>query len=207
MTEKILPVPPVPPHASGENFPSHGPDGIPGNKPPQGPPPPYWTHQQGPGLAPQLHPQQGYAAYPPQQYAQPQFGYPAPPAKPPSSGLRVTAGILMIVLGFWLFLSSALSFGHYVNYEYAPYGIAGLLFGIVSLGSTSTGIIVLAKHRSRTRPAPLAAIIFAALAFIISLWTTAAESGNTLGFICLFVSAPAALIMLGLVLLKEKRTA
>lgn len=205
MTENIPPIPPAPhPHANwpqpgaSEGYPSHGPDGpIPGNEPPYGPPQPYTPAPQPPyGQHP--YPQPQLAPYPPQQYA------PAPWAagpKPKSSGYRVAAGIVGIVLGIWLLIPSISGF------EESGEGLMSFVLLVAALGNVTAGIILLATQRSRYQGPPITSLSFAGLALLLGVIGLAVPYfGITLLFFTLLLAVPV-LVVMGIGLSREKRGA
>jgi hypothetical protein len=188
MTENIPPVPP------GPSYPSRAPFGAPkGSDPTYMPPQSY--DQSSPAV---LNAQQS-------QYAQAQYGqtsqyapqwYPAVPA-PKSSGLRVAAGIVGIVLGAVLLFASMAGFASNV--------FAGLLLLVAALGNVTTGIVLLASQRGRSRGAPITSITFAGFALMVALLAVPFLGGAVLFFAVLLASP--VIILLGLGLAREKNGA
>jgi hypothetical protein len=84
------------------------------------------------------------------------------PGFPRTSGHRVAAGIVGIVLGAWLFLSFIVGVS-------LQQGAVLVMVLISSLGCMAAGIVLLAQHRNRGRAAPIVVICAAALALLFSL--------------------------------------
>src|SRR6478735_7280004 len=126
MTDSYPPVPPAP--QQPDNQPFAAPGLFQGQQPQYNQAPPAQFSQQPYPQQPYQQPSYGqqpqYAAYPPQQYA-PQWGQAAP--KPKASGFRIAAGILGIVLGFFLLMASVVGF--------SSNGIAGFLLLVAALGN------------------------------------------------------------------------
>jgi uncharacterized membrane protein len=192
MTENIPPIPPAP--RSAPNYPSRAPSGpIQGNGPTYGAPHHY---NQAPPVVGGQQPQYSHPAYSetPLQYA-PQW-YPALPT-PKSSGFRVAAGIISIVLGAFLLFASMPGF--------ASNPFAGLFLLMAALGNLTTGIVLLASQRGRTRGAPITSISFAGTALLVALLAVPFLGGAVLFFVVL-LAAPV-IILLGLGLAQEKSDA
>lgn len=196
MTENVPPVPPAPEHPYANwpqpgqgNYPSHGPYGpTPGNEPPYGPPQPYTP----PGYGQQQYGQPQYAPYPPQQSA-PQWGQ--TPPKPKSSGYRLAAGIVGIVLGFFLLMGSSVGF--------AANSICGLLLLLAGLGNITAGIVLLAMQRGTTRGAPITTITFAGFALLTALLAIPFTGGAIL-FVTVLLATPV-LVVMGIGFSRENR--
>lgn len=189
MTENIPSIPPAP--RSGPNYPSHAPAGsIRGNEAAYGTPQPYDPSPPvANGQQPQYqHPQYGQA---PLQYAS-EWYLPGP--EPKSSGLRIAAGIVGIVLGTLLLFSALAGFTHNV--------IAGFLLLVAALGNVTTGIVLLASQRSRNRGAPITCLSFAGFALLTALLAVPFLGGAVLFFAVLL--ATPVVILLGLGLAREK---
>ncbi|MCC9198494.1 hypothetical protein QNO08_17415 (plasmid) [Arthrobacter sp. zg-Y820] len=80
--------------------------------------------------------------------------YNAPVQRPPSSGLRISAGIFGIILGFWnLLMLVAMLF---TISSYTPPLIGFLIFFhlIGTLAALTLGIMIMAKHRRRSCEIP-----------------------------------------------------
>ncbi|WP_461189348.1 hypothetical protein [Arthrobacter sp. Z4-13] len=189
MTENTSPIPPTP--RPGPSYPSHAPSG-----PIQGNEPAYGTRQH----YNQPHPvaNGGQLQYSDHQYGQasPQYAsqwYPAAPV-PKSSGFRVAAGTVGIVLGAVLLFGSMAGFG--------SNAIAGLLLLVAALGNITTGIVLLASQRGRTRGAPITSISFAGFALLAALLAVPFLGGAVLFFVVL-LAVPVS-ILLGLGLAREK---
>lgn len=208
MTENIPPIPPAP----------LGPPPTPQHQGPNMTPQQFWGYGQpsfrAPGSAPQAQSPAPYG-YEGQQnpYGQPQGGYPpqAPavqyvlaqspgqwaPARPQSSGYRVAAGVVQIVLGLWLFFPMAFGFSVALPFM-------GLLFLVGLFGNVTAGIILLAKHRSRTPGAAVTTLAFAGFAVLLSLLAAAGLYGTAMTVLTLPLAAPT-LVVMGLGLAKERR--
>lgn len=190
LTENVPPVPPAPEHPHA-NWPQQGQ----GTYPSYGPPQP----QNPPGYGQHL-PQ--YAPYPPQQYA-PAGQWPqAGPPRPKSSGYRVAAGIVEIVLGVWLILPSIAGFGLGGGAAFM-----GFLALVAALGNIAAGIVLLAHQRNRTQGAPVTSLSFAGLALLLGLIGLSVPYIGGALFVFALVLATPVLIVMGLGLAKEKRTA
>jgi hypothetical protein len=196
MTDNILPVPPAPQQPEG--YPQHAPGQFQGNPPSQSytqaPPPAYGQQplQQQP-YSQQPYGQSQYPPYPPQPSA-PHWN-PAAPPKPKSSGFRVAAGIVGIVLGFVLLLASGAGF--HAN------AIAGLLLLIAALGNIAAGIVLLAMQRGKTRGAPITSISFAGFALLASLMAVPFAGGAIL-FFTVILATPV-LVVMGMGLPREMK--
>lgn len=192
MTENIPPIPPA--SGPGPSYPSHAPSGSSrGNEPAYGTPQPF---DQSPTV---LSGHQSRYSHPPYGQATPQYAsqwyQTAPHSK--SSGLRVAAGIVSIVLGAFLLFASMAGF--------ATNAIAGLLLLVAALGSITTGIVLLASQRSRTRGAPITTITFAGFALLAALLAVPFLGGAVL-FFGVLLAAPV-VILLSLGLAREKNGA
>ena len=154
---------------------------------------PYAQHQP-PGPQQPQYGQPQYAPYPPQQYA-PQWSQPVAP-KPKSSGFRVAAGIVGIVLGFVLLLACGVGF--------RANAVAGLLLLIAALGNIASGIVLLAMQRGKTRGAPITAISFAGFALLAGLMAIPFVGGAILFFTVLL--ATPLLVVMGLGLSREMKS-
>lgn len=189
MTENIQPIPPEP--RPGPSYPSHAPSGpIQGNEPAYGTP----QHYNQPHLV--VNGQQLQYSYPQYGQASPQYApqwYPPAP-QPKSSGFRVAAGIVGIVLGVVLLFGAMAGFG--------SNSIAGLLLLVAAVGNVTTGIVLLASQRGRTRGAPITSISFAGFALLAALLAVPFIGGAVLFFVVL-LAAPV-IILLGLGLAREK---
>lgn len=221
LTENYPPVPPAP--RQPEGYPQQAPGPVQANQPPQYPqtaPAPYGQQpyaQQAPGPVQANQPPQyaqpapapyGQQPYPQQpSYGQPQYA-PYPPqqptpqwapaaAKPTSSGFRVAAGIVGIVLGFILLLASGAGFG--------ANSIAGLLLLIAALGNITSGIVLLTMQRGKTRGAPITSISFAGFALLAALMAVPFIGGAVLLFAV--IMATPVLVVMGMGLSREMRAA
>jgi hypothetical protein len=197
LTENIPPVPPAPPHPHANwpqpgqgSYPSHGPDGpIPGNEPPYGPPQPYTP----PGY--------GQQPYPPQQYTVPQWQL-AAPAKAKSSGYRVAAGIVEIVLGTWLLIPSIAGFSNGSSTAFMAF-----LVLVAALGNIAAGIVLLANQRGRGQGSPITSLSFAGFALFLGLIGLAVTYFGAALFVSALLLATPVLIVMGIGLSREKRGA
>jgi hypothetical protein len=200
LTENIPPVPPAP---QPQSYPSHGTDGpIPGNEPPYGPPQAY---PQAPPAPPVFGQQQPYAPpqyapYPPQQFPPAVQWAPAGPLKPKSSGFRIAAGIVGIVLGTWLFIPSIAGFS-----EGSSTAFMAFLILVAALGNITAGIVLLANQRGRSQGSPITSLSFAGFALLLGFIGLAVEYfGGALLASTLVLAAPV-LIILGIGLSREKQ--
>ncbi|QDG89074.1 hypothetical protein [Pseudarthrobacter sp. NIBRBAC000502770] len=196
MTENYPPVPPAP--QQPDNQPFVAPAQFQGQPPQynQGLPAQY-GQQPYPPQQPYGQPQYGqphYAPYPPQQYAS-QWGQ--APAKPKSSGFRIAAGIIGIVLGFFMLIEAGPGFGHNA--------FIALLLLIAALGNATAGILLLANQRGTTRGVPITAISFAGFALLSSLMAIAVPYyGGAPLLIDLLLATPV-IVLLGIGLSRESR--
>ena len=98
------------------------------------------------------------------QWAYPQ-AYMAPEKQQPSSGLRISAGILGIALGAW---NMVMFFGIMAD-SYGPstplVGWLNFLHLVGTLAVLTLGIMIIVKHRRRSKPIP-AMLLGATLALI-----------------------------------------
>lgn len=210
LKENIPPVPPAP----QQSYPSHGPDGhIPGDEPLYGPPQAYT--QAPPVSGQQQYQQPQYAPYPPQGYAAPgpypqqPVGYfqppapwaPAGPLKPKSSGFRVAAGIVGIVLGTWLFIPSIAGFS-----EGSATFMAFLIL-VAALGNITAGIVLLANQRGRGQGSPITSLSFAGFALLLGFIGLAVDYYGAALLVTTLLLATPVLIVLGIGLSREKRGA
>lgn len=216
MNENIPPIPPAPqapkpaPQYPSQPYPTQPPEGYGPpvyQAPPQAPQyvaagyqgqPQQYGQPQG-YAAPGPYPQPLNAPYPPQQYV------PAPWAagrpKPKSSGYRVAAGIVGIVLGTWLFIPSIAGFSE------GGVGFMSLLILVAALGNITAGIVLLANQRNRNQGPPITSLSFAGLALLLGIIGLAVTYfGVALLVTTLLLAAPV-LIVLGLGLSREKRGA
>ncbi|TQJ58055.1 hypothetical protein FBY30_0265 [Arthrobacter sp. SLBN-83] len=192
MTENIPPIPPAP--RPGPSYPSHAPSGSFRSKEQA-----YGTPQSLNQSPPVLSGHQPEYSHSPHGQAPLQYAsqwYPAAPQSK-SSGLRVSAGIVDIVLGAFLLFASMAGF--------ASNAIAGLLLLVAALGNVTTGIVLLASQRSRTRGAPITTISFAGFALLVALLAVPFLGGAVL-FFGVLLAAPV-VILLSLGLAREKNGA
>ncbi|MET4144233.1 hypothetical protein [Arthrobacter sp. UYCo732] len=196
MTENIPPVPPAPQPPS---YPVQGPFGpVQGNEPPYGPPQTY-AQQAPPAFGQAPYGQPPYASYSPQQYA-PQW---QTPAKPKMSGLRIAAGIICILLGVFLLLPSLA--GLVAGPGDAKF--LGFLVLLASLGNITSGILLLINQRNRSKWAPVTSLSTAGFALFLGFVGLMHDYyGVTLFIFSLLLAAPV-LILLGIGLALDKKTA
>lgn len=168
-------IPPAPPASQPQGYPPHTPSGaIPGNEPPYNPP---------------------------QQYA-PMGQYGPPKAK--SSGFRIAAGIVSIVLGTFLLVPGIAGFADFANDD----GV--LLTSLIlaaGLGNITAGITLLVTQRSRTKWAPLTAIGLAAISILLGIIGMTIEFYTVGLFSIVLILAFPVLVVMGIGLAKEKRRA
>lgn len=167
------------------SYPSHRPDGpAHGNEPPYGPPQPH------PGMQ-----------APPGQWV---YQMAAPP-KPKSSGYRVAAGVVAIVLS----LVELLLFGNAVSmmslFVIPVYVTAAVAHFILGVGTMTAGIVLLAQHRRRGRKAPVSLLALAALTVLAAMVLVVGEVQSQIVLIVSSLLAVTVLIVLGIGFLKEKR--
>ena len=149
------------------------------------------------------HPQQGHFNQNPQPqpgtyFQPPGYWVPVGPAMPKSSGYRVAAGIVEIVLGLWLFFPAVLGFRD-------SWEVLGFLFLVAALGNLIGGIVLLVKHRDRAPAVPVTSLTFAGLAALLVFVALIADFyGAGLATLTFPVVAPV-LIVMSLGLAREKR--
>ena len=218
MTENTGPVPPAsqpnaswpPPDQGG--YPSHGPTGhFPGNEPTYGPPQPqqyappgYGQPQYGPPPGygqQQQYAQPQYAPYPPQQYAPAAQWAPYPPPQVKSSGYRIAAGIVGIVLGAWLLIPACLGLGNSSSTAFM-----GLLVLIAALGSVTAGILLLVNQRGHGLGAPVTSLSFAGLALLLGFIGLAMPYFGMALFVSALILATPVVILMSIGLAKERRS-
>ena len=192
-------------------------DGLPGYQPPTGPPQPYAQP-----LPPGYGQQPQYAPYPPQQYAHvstfgpphqythvPPFGPPHPYAHTPpfwqpgakSSGFQVAAGIVSIVFGTMLILPAVAGF------RSSGIALLALVILLAALGNMASGILLLANQRNRARWAPVTSMSTAGFALLLGFIGLSVDYyGGALLVISVLLAVPV-LILLGIGLAREKRSA
>jgi hypothetical protein len=137
--------------------------------------------------------------------------------KPPLSGLRIAAGIAAIVLGVWGVLPAYFQWVHNADFvgffeEYDLMGVyywtmfnAALLIAC-SVGSAASGIVLLAKSRSRKRIVPIVVGAIAALELVPLLTLREAVVVEVISY--LLIATIVVLAVLSLVLESKKwRTA
>lgn len=202
LTENIPAVPPVPPYPQTPPYPPQGQHApFAGNAPSYGAPqayaPPY-------GQQPYLQPsQQPYPAY--QQAPQPRYSpdgqwtYAGASNAPKSSWYRVGAGITSIVLGSWLFLQFLVGAS-------LGLGILAFLSLVAAGGTVVSGIVLLAKQRSRGRGVAVTVLSFAGLALFVGFLHLAGRAGPGMFFFNFLLSVPV-LVVMGIGLSRETRSA
>lgn len=191
MTENYQPVPPAPQQPEG--YPQQAPgqfQGFPQPQYPQAAPAPYGQQP----YTQQPYGQPQYGPYPPQ--AAPQWA-PAAQPKRKSSGFRLAAGIVGIVLGFFLMMGSSAGF--------SANSIAGLLLLLAGLGNITTGIVLLAMQRGTTRGAPITSITFAGFALLAALLAIP-FTGGAIIFVTVLLATPV-LVVMGIGLSREMKEA
>lgn len=200
MTEKIPAVPPVPPYNQTPTYPPQGHGPVPRNEPPYGVPqayaPPYG---QQPYPQPAQYPHPAYQQAPQPQYSPDgQWTCTVASNTPKSSGYRVAAGITSIVLGPWLFLQFLVG---------ASQGLGALAFlSLIAAGGTLvSGIVLLAKQRSRGRGVAVTVLSFAGLALFIGFLHLAGRAGARMFFFDCLLSVPV-LVVMGIGLFRETRS-
>lgn len=204
MSDSYPPVPPAPQQPEGFQQPYQG------AQPPQYnqaspaqygqqpyPPQPY-QQQPYPSQPYQRQPygQPQYTPYPPQQFA-PQWGQ--APAKPKSSGFRIAAGIVGVVLGLFLLLESGPGF----RYD----AFVALLFLIAALGNITSGILLLVMQSGQGRGAPITAISFAGFALLASLVSTSVPYYGAAPLLIDIILATPVIVLMSLGLSREAKEA
>jgi hypothetical protein len=190
LSENIPPVPPAP------QYPAQPPAGYDQPAPQPYAPPPGYGQPAYPQQAQQPYP--AYPQAPQQQYAPGgKWTYTATPNLPRSSGYRVAAGIIAIVLGFWLFIPAIAGFKGFV--------FMGFLLLIAATGNLASGIVLLAKQRGRQQGAPVTVLSFAGFALLLALIGLAIPYFGATLFVFTFLLSVPLLIVLGLGLAREKR--
>lgn len=199
MTENIPPIPPAPQADAPRGYPSHGHGGpIPGNEPPYGPPQPYTQAPPAPYFQQPYAPPQ-YAPYPQQQYPPAAQWAPAGPLKPKSSGFRVAAGIVGIVLGTWLLMPSIAGFSD------GSAAFMAFLILVAALGNVTAGIVLLANQRGRSQGSPITSLSFAGFALLLGFIGLAVDYYGAALLVTTLILAAPVLIVMGLGLAKERR--
>lgn len=126
---------------------------------------------------------------------------PVAPALQPSSGLRISAGILGIALGVWKLVMSLTFIASWYG-EMTPYvGWVMFLRIVGAMAVLTLGIMIIINHRRRSRTIP-AMLLGATLAFIVMNIAVAA-AGWRLSLEALADGLPAA-VLAALVLLRER---
>jgi hypothetical protein len=204
LTENLPPIPPAPqnpPQAPGgydqQAYPAPAQYAAPASYP---------GHQQAYGPPQGGYPQQGYPV--PGPYAQPHAGYfqqpgqwaPAGPPKAKSSGYRVAAGIVEIVLGTWLLVPSIAGF------QYGD-GTAFMAFLVLvaALGNITSGIVLLANQRSRNQGPAVTSLSFAGLALLLGLIGLGVPYFGPALLVSAMILATPVLIVMGIGLTRERR--
>jgi hypothetical protein len=186
LTENIPPVPPAPQYPS---------------QPPEGSAHPAPQADMRPAYGQQPYSQQGqHTPYPAHQYVPAgQWGVAGPPG-PKSSGYRVAAGIVGIVLGFWLLIPAIAGFQRTGGTVFMAF-----LVLVAALGNITAGIILLANQRGRRQGPPATSLSFAGLAILFAVLGLAFPYlGVPLFVSSLFLAAPI-LVVMGIGLAKEKQ--
>ena len=128
-----------------------------------------------------------------------------------SSGLRIAGGVISIASGLW---SSMPAFGSIALASYTFSSSGGpTYFGVISvvtaivlvscvLGSITAGIVLLARHRSRAKAAPISVAVFAALTLLPIVILRLMAPLLSIG--CLLFGI-ATLALVGLALFEERR--
>lgn len=148
---------------------------------------------------------------PPHQYTHDlsPFGLPHPYAHTPpfglpgakSSGFRVAAGIVSIVFGTLLLLPAI------AGARSSGIAFMALLILLAALGNITSGILLLAHQRHRTKWAPVTSISTAGFALLLGfIGLTIDYYGGALLVISMLLAAPV-LILLGIGLARENRIA
>jgi peptidoglycan/LPS O-acetylase OafA/YrhL len=126
--------------------------------------------------------------------------------KPPSSGLRVAAGVVAIVLGLWCLGSALVGVLMAIDYDgYAEVVVFTVLFLLLGLGSLASAITLLVQHRRKTPAASVAVLALAALALPAALMSTAEGFWGYFSATVTVLLAVPVFILLGISLVKEKR--
>jgi hypothetical protein len=124
------------------------------------------------------------------------------PRKPKASGYRIASGIVGIVLGFWLFIPSIAGFNHDSGTVFLAF-----LILIAALGNITAGIVLLAYQRGRSQGAPITSLSFAGFALLLGFIGLAVPYFGAALFVTTLILAAPVLIVMGLGLAKERRTA
>jgi uncharacterized membrane protein HdeD (DUF308 family) len=103
---------------------------------------------------------------------------PVPP-KPPSSGLRVAAGVLLILLGL---------------IEFSLVGWLAILL-VLGPGTVAAGIVLLCQHRSRKRGTPTLSMWLASAGLILGGYALLPFAHDDSGGIFLFPAIPALILL------------
>jgi hypothetical protein len=192
MNDSIPPIPPAPQY--------------PGNQVPDGyGPPPFAPHPP----AGQPYPQRAQQPYPYQApYPQQQYGMYATtaagwdPNRPKSSGFRVAAGIVGIVCGAWFLVPSIAGFSAGRSTAFMAF-----LILVAALGNITCGIVLLANHRGRSQGAPVTSLSFAGFALLLGLIGLAVAYFGPALFVSALLLATPVLIVMGIGLSRERRSA
>lgn len=216
LTDSIPPIPPapqVPEPAPQFQQPQYAPQPgaygqqAPFQPPAQAPQPQYAPYGYQAQQQPYGQPPQHQGGYPPQGYAAPgQFAYPQQPGyyppqgqwapKEKSSGYRVSAGVVQLLLGLWLFMPMVFGFSTGLPFM-------GMLFFVAFVGNITAGIILLVKHRGTTPGAPITALASAGFAGLLSLISIGLYDSMT-PIVALPMAAAIGVVM-GIGLAKERR--
>lgn len=203
MTQNIPPVPPAPqPGQQPYGHPADAPSGaIPGGAQYFRPPQPY-AKPAHPAYGQQQYQHPQYFPYPPQQYMPATQWARLGPPRPESSGFRVAAGIVGIVLGTWLFIPSIAGFQNTGGVVFMAF-----LILVAALGNITAGIILLANQRSRTRAAAVTSLSFAGFALLLGLIGLAVSYFGAALFVSSLLLSVPILIVMGIGLSREQRGA
>lgn len=132
-------------------------------------------------------------------YQQP---YSAPPMRQPSSGLRISAGVLGIALGTW----NMVMFFAIMASSYGPstplVGWINFLHLVGTLAVLTLGILIIVKHRRRSRPIP--AMLLGSTAALILVDIAAADLNWLPGLATLTLCGGVPLVVLSLLVLSRE---
>jgi hypothetical protein len=119
-----------------------------------------------------------------------------------SSGFRVAAGIIGIVLGVWLLVPSIAGFQNTGGVVFMAF-----LILLAALANITAGILLLVNQRSRTNGAPATSLSAAGSALLLGFIGVAVEYYGAALFVTSLLLAAPVLILLGIGLSREKRGA
>lgn len=151
----------------------------------------------------QPYPPQGYG-YPPGLYGPPNQGYSYHAHFAPSSGHRVAAGVLGIVLGLFEFIGVASNAS--LAGLFPGLGFVAFLCLMAAIGCITNGIILLAKHRGRKNSVPILLLVFCSLAILTSFLPIAVASVDVLTLLITLGLGVPAIILLSKTLNRERVT-